>query len=147
MALRSLQALVGREAFLRGMRRFAADWRYRHPYPEDFYLAFQEGADADVQWYFEDVFRSTKTVDWRCEVAQTRDPRSSGWFRCDDGSRTSECAPELMAAADEAARATATTDRRGFVGGGGRGGEAEEALRLRRRPAPAGSCSSRSRCS
>ncbi|MGD2016707.1 MAG: M1 family metallopeptidase [Planctomycetota bacterium] len=99
VALRSLQALVGREAFLRGMRRFAADWRYRHPYPEDFYLAFQEGADADVQWYFEDVFRSTKTVDWRCEVAQTRDPRSSGWFRCDDGSWSSECSPEALAEA------------------------------------------------
>ena len=104
VALRSLQALVGREAFLRGMRRFAADWRYRHPYPEDFYLSFQEGADADVQWYFEDVFRSTKTVDWRCQVSQTRDPVSSGWFRCEDGSWSSECSPEALAAAvDEAA--------------------------------------------
>ncbi len=103
VALRSLQALVGREAFLRGMRKFAQDWRYRHPYPEDFYLAFQEGADADIQWYFEDVFRSTKTVDWSCQVAQTRDPKSAGWFRCDDGSWTSDCSPEALASAAEAA--------------------------------------------
>ena len=106
VALRSLQALVGRDAFLRGMRKFAQDWRYRHPYPEDFYLAFQEGADVDIQWYFEDVFRSTKTVDWSCAVAQTQDPKSAGWFRCEDGSWTSDCSPEALAsaaAAEEAA--------------------------------------------
>ncbi|MEM9383188.1 MAG: M1 family metallopeptidase [Planctomycetota bacterium] len=94
VALRSLQALVGRDAFLRGMRRFAEQWRYRHPYPEDFYLAFQEGADVDLQWYFDDVFRDTKTVDWRCDVAQTREPKKEGWFRCDDGSWTAECGPD-----------------------------------------------------
>ena len=36
VALRSLIGVVGREAFQRGMRRFSDEWRYRHPYPEDF---------------------------------------------------------------------------------------------------------------
>lgn len=93
VALRSLQALVGRDAFLRGMREFSEKWRYRHPYPEDFYLAFQEGANASIQWYFDDVFRGTDTVDWVCSVGQTREPKAAGWFRCEDGSWTSECAP------------------------------------------------------
>ena len=119
VALRSLQALVGRDAFLRGMRKFAQDWRYRHPYPEDFYLAFQEGADADIQWYFEDVFRSTKTVDWSCQVAQTRDPKSAGWFRCDDGSWTSDCSPEALASAAEAEEAEAEADAEGGDGASG----------------------------
>lgn len=101
VGLRSLQAVVGRDAFLRGMRRFSTDWRFRHPYPEDFYLSFQEGADAEIQWYFDDVFRGTGTIDWRCDVAQSRQPEAEGWFRCEDGSWTSECAPELMAEADE----------------------------------------------
>merc|ERR1712185_184665 len=83
------------------MRRFSTDWRFRHPYPEDFYLSFQEGADAEIQWYFDDVFRGTGTIDWRCDVAQSRRPESEGWFRCEDGSWTSECAPEVMEAADE----------------------------------------------
>ncbi|MEM6675213.1 MAG: M1 family metallopeptidase [Planctomycetota bacterium] len=94
VSLRSLQAVVGRDAFLSGMRRFAEEWRYRHPYPEDFYLSFQEGAGVDVQWYFDDVFRDTKTVDWSCEVEQTREPEKEGWFRCEDGSWTAECGPE-----------------------------------------------------
>jgi len=37
------------------------------------------------------VFRSTKTVDWRCQVAQSRDPEKEGWFRCDDGGWTEDC--------------------------------------------------------
>ena len=42
VALRSLVGVVGHDAFLRGMRNYADKWRYRHPYPEDFYAAFQE---------------------------------------------------------------------------------------------------------
>ncbi len=103
VGLRSLQAVVGREAFLRGMRKFAEDWRYRHPYPEDFYLSFQEGADADIQWYFDDVFRGTETVDWEVSVSQTREPKSQGWFLCEDGSWTAECSPEALE--DAAAKA------------------------------------------
>ena len=59
VALRSLEGLVGRERFLRGMRHFAETWRYRHPYPDDFFAAFAEGAGADLAWYFEAVFRGT----------------------------------------------------------------------------------------
>ncbi|MEL6904004.1 MAG: hypothetical protein AAFP22_01275, partial [Planctomycetota bacterium] len=99
VALRSMQALVGRDAFLRGMRRFSTDWRYRHPYPEDFYAAFQEGADAQLEWYFDAVFRGTDTVDWSCQVAQSRDPKSEGWFRCEDGSWDATCAPDAQPAA------------------------------------------------
>ncbi len=111
VALRSLQGLVGREAFLRGMRKFAEDWRYRHPYPEDFYLSFQEGADVELQWYFDEVFRGTDTVDWEVQVAQTQEPKSEGWFLCEDGSWTEECSPESLAdAAAEAADAAAESD-------------------------------------
>ncbi len=104
VALRSLKALVGREAFLRGMRRFAEEWRYRHPYPEDFYLAFQEGAGAELQWYFDEVFRGTDTIDWSVTVAQTQEPKSAGWFPCADGSWTLDCSPEDLLAAEESAQ-------------------------------------------
>ena len=39
---------MGRDAFLRGMRHYSETWRYRHPYPDDFFAAFQEGAGVDV---------------------------------------------------------------------------------------------------
>jgi len=97
VALRSLNALVGREAFLRGMRYYAEQWRYRHPYPVDFYEAFQVGADADIQWYFDAVFRGTGTVDWSVEVAQASGQKPKGWFRCMDGRWQANCAPSIIA--------------------------------------------------
>lgn len=81
-ALRSLQGLVGEDNFVRGMRRYSETWRYRHPYPHDFFAAFQEGAKVDVSWYFEQAFRSTATLDWSVEVAQRRMSAPRG-FRVD----------------------------------------------------------------
>ncbi len=85
-ALRSLEGLVGNDNFLRGMRNYSEKWRYRHPYPQDFFDSFKEGANIDVGWYFEQAFRSTATLDWRVDVAQKKldDPR--GWFPAADGS-------------------------------------------------------------
>ena len=77
VVLRSLPAIVGKEKFLRGMRHYAETWRYGHPYPQDFFDTFNEGAGVDVSWYFEELFRGTGTVDWSVSVEQERraDPR------------------------------------------------------------------------
>jgi hypothetical protein len=79
-ALRSLAGMVGWDRFLRGMRLYSERWRYAHPYPQDFFEAFQEGAQADIAWFFDSVFRSTATVDWSIEVNQKREARPKGWF-------------------------------------------------------------------
>ncbi|MFT5048618.1 MAG: hypothetical protein ACI8QZ_000005 [Chlamydiales bacterium] len=84
-ALRTLAGLVGRETFLRGMRSYAKEWRYRHPYPDDFFEAFQAGADVDMAWYMEDVFRGTGTLDWSVQVGQRRTPPEIGFFQGSDG--------------------------------------------------------------
>ena len=91
-ALRSLATAISLEtgqdgyaAFLRGMRHYAETWRYDHPYPEDFYASFQEGAGVDVDWYFESLFQGTGTVDWRVEVSQARRTEPKGFFQSEGG--------------------------------------------------------------
>jgi len=84
-ALRTLAGLVGRETFLRGMRSYAREWRYRHPYPDDFFEAFQAAAGVDVSWYMEDAFRGTGTLDWSVSVGQRRTPKRAGFFQEPDG--------------------------------------------------------------
>jgi hypothetical protein len=79
VALRSLIGVVGRDAFLKGMRFYSERWRYRHPYPQDFFDAFCAGAGVDVKWYFEDVFRGRETVDWSVSVKQRKQPALKGW--------------------------------------------------------------------
>jgi hypothetical protein len=84
VALRSMPAAMqgadggGYEAFLRGMRHYSETWRYRHPYPDDFFEAFNEGSGVDMSWYFDEVFRGTATVDWQVSVSQARRPKLRG---------------------------------------------------------------------
>ncbi|MAF64966.1 MAG: hypothetical protein CMJ84_04810 [Planctomycetes bacterium] len=85
VALRTLAGLVGQDAFLAGMRHYAGEWRYRHPYPQDFYASFQEGAGVEVDWYFEDAFESTRTIDWSVEVFQSTAPDELGYFPAAEG--------------------------------------------------------------
>ena len=86
MVLRSLEGLVGRDVFLRGMRHYSESWRYRHPTPDDFFTAFNEGAGVDMSWYFDELFRGTGTVDWQVEVAQKKVKPTEGMFPGEDGS-------------------------------------------------------------
>jgi hypothetical protein len=101
VALRTLEGLVGRAAFLRGMRHYSETWRYRHPVPDDFFAAFQQGAGVDVGWYFEEAFRSTGTLDWSVDVAQERAPAPKGFF---------QEAPDAAFAERAAASGAAPTD-------------------------------------
>jgi hypothetical protein len=80
VALRTLAGVVGEPAFRKGMHHYAGQWRYRHPYPEDFYQSFQEGAGVDVEWYFQDLFEGTGVVDWGVEVTQQREAKPAGMF-------------------------------------------------------------------
>lgn len=99
--LRSLPALVGDEAFLRGMRHYSENWRYRHPYPDDFIASFTEGAGQDVAWYFEDMLRTTKTVDWSLDVLDTRLREPVGFLEQEDGELVLHESPRRPSEPDE----------------------------------------------
>ncbi|MFM7281864.1 MAG: M1 family metallopeptidase [Planctomycetia bacterium] len=83
--LRTLCGLVGRERFLNGMRLYSERYRYRHPYPDDFFQAFQEGASANVRWFLDAAFRSRATVDWRIDVTEKKVAPRLGYFPGADG--------------------------------------------------------------
>lgn len=80
VVLRTLRGIVGEEAFLRGMRGYAQEWRFRHPYPDDFYATFLEQSGADVAWFLEDAFQSVKTIDWSVDVQESEANAPAGWF-------------------------------------------------------------------
>lgn len=111
LALRTLSGLVGRDKFLAGMRHYSETWRYRHPYPQDFFDTFCAGAGVDVQWFFESVFRGTGTVDWSVTVEQAREREPKGFAQLDATSvptklgaaPTAENAPENAENGGEAA--------------------------------------------
>jgi hypothetical protein len=83
--LRSLEGLVDRDVFLRGMRHYSETWRYKHPTPDDFFAAFNEGAGVDMTWYFEELFRGTGTVDWSVSVSSKEQELPRGMFEGESG--------------------------------------------------------------
>ncbi len=85
IAMRSLIGVVGYENFLIGMREYAKTWRYRHPYPDDFFKTFSDAVGQDLSWYFEDAFRSTKTIDWSVQVRQGKPSDKEGFFQDESG--------------------------------------------------------------
>jgi hypothetical protein len=85
--LRSMPAFLeaatgedGQAAFMRAMRGFSEEWRFRHPYPDDFFAALEEhdGLDLELDWFFSELFRSTATVDWSCTAREIEEPRHMG---------------------------------------------------------------------
>jgi len=61
--LQQLRGLLGDEVFFRAMRKYAADWAYKHPYPQDFFNTFSNEAKQDLGWYFRTWFYETWTLD------------------------------------------------------------------------------------
>jgi len=95
VVLRSLEGLVHRDTFLRGMRNYSEKWRYGHPEPDDFFDAFNEGAGTDVSWYFDELFRGTGTVDWQVQVANKQVKPAAGMYLDDTGNFVLREAEEL----------------------------------------------------
>ena len=115
--LRSLPAVIsasvpgadGEAAVRRGMREYATEWRFQHPYPQDFFDTFSRGAGLgpEFEWFFEDLFRGTGTIDWAVSVQQNQlskerglFPDASGGFELRTGKREESQAaePEMVAA-------------------------------------------------
>jgi aminopeptidase N len=62
-ALIALRAVLGEEVFLRGYRGFLREWRYRHPYPWDFFNSFEAASGQDLDWFWHAWYFTTWTLD------------------------------------------------------------------------------------
>lgn len=59
-----LEAYMGKEAFLVGMKSYFNEWQFKHPYPEDFKSIMQSHTDKDISWFFDAALRTTRPVDF-----------------------------------------------------------------------------------
>ena len=59
----ALRALMGEETFLRGYRKYLADWAYKHPKPMDFFNAMETAAGQDLDWFWRTWYYETWTLD------------------------------------------------------------------------------------
>jgi hypothetical protein len=65
MMLDYLQAYLGQEVFERAMKRYYAEWHFKHPYPEDFRKIIESESGKKLAWFFEDGLNTTKKIDFK----------------------------------------------------------------------------------
>jgi hypothetical protein len=50
------------------MHSYYTDWKFKHPYPKDYFYYFDKFSDKDLSWYTHDVFYKTGRVDYAVSI-------------------------------------------------------------------------------
>lgn len=73
--LYNLQYVLGDDIFLKAMQFYFNRWYLCHPYEEDFVAAIRDYTKADIVWFWDQWFTTTKTINYTIEkVKKTKNP-------------------------------------------------------------------------
>lgn len=59
----TLRGLIGEEAFMRGYRKYIADWAFKHPKPMDYFNTMETAAGQDLDWFWRTWYYETWILD------------------------------------------------------------------------------------
>lgn len=62
--LKNLEYVLGRALFDKSMQHYFNQWKFCHPYPEDFRNSIIQYANIDLNWFFDQWLETTKTIDY-----------------------------------------------------------------------------------
>lgn len=60
-----LMAYLGEDTYDRCMKRYFNEWKFKHPQPEDLRAIFEQETEKDLSWFFDDLIKTTKKVDYK----------------------------------------------------------------------------------
>ena len=63
--LYNMQYVLGDELFLKAMQHYFDQWKFAHPYFEDFRNSIIEYTNVDLNWFFDQWLETTKTIDYK----------------------------------------------------------------------------------
>lgn len=63
--LKNLEYVLGRSFFDKAMQHYFKQWKFCHPYPEDFRNSIIGFTGVDLNWFFDQWLETTKTVDYK----------------------------------------------------------------------------------
>ncbi|MDB5284172.1 MAG: hypothetical protein JWO06_3247, partial [Bacteroidota bacterium] len=61
----SLQYVLGDSLFSEAMKNYVAQWKFAHPYPEDFRNSVSHFTHIDLNWFFDEWIETTKNIDYK----------------------------------------------------------------------------------
>ncbi|NQW42287.1 MAG: M1 family peptidase [Bacteroidetes bacterium] len=75
--LYNLQYTLGDELFLKAMQHYFNQWKFAHPYPDDFRQSIIDYTHVDLNWFFDQWMESTKSIDYKItkikKIGETKD--------------------------------------------------------------------------
>jgi aminopeptidase N len=63
--LKNLEYVLGRALFDKAMQNYFRQWKFAHPYPEDFRNSIIQYSGVDLNWFFDQWLETTKTIDYK----------------------------------------------------------------------------------
>jgi hypothetical protein len=63
--LKNLEYVLGRYLFDKCMQHYFNQWKFAHPYPEDFRNSVIQYSGVDLNWFFDQWLETTKKIDYK----------------------------------------------------------------------------------
>lgn len=63
--LKNLEYVLGRALFDKSMQHYFQQWKFAHPYPEDFRNSIIQYTGVDLNWFFDQWLETSKTIDYK----------------------------------------------------------------------------------
>jgi hypothetical protein len=82
-----LASYLGESTFDNVMQTYFSQWKFKHPYPEDFSAIAEQVSGKDLSWFFQDGLQSTKKIDFR--LKQVKSIKANNTLEARVRSRTS----------------------------------------------------------
>ena len=76
--LSMLQYTLGDPTFASGMKEYYREWHFKHPHLTDFKNVMEKVAHTDLDWFFDEWFKTTRTVDYAADDVSSK-PFSNGY--------------------------------------------------------------------
>ncbi len=70
--LNMLEYALGDSVFAAGMKEYYNEWHFKHPHLVDFKRVMEKTAHTDLDWFFDEWFKTTRTVDYEAESVTSR---------------------------------------------------------------------------
>lgn len=66
-----LRAYLGDEMYDKCMQRYFQEWKFKHPQPKDLKKIFEEETGENLDWFFDEMIKTTKKIDYKITRAKT----------------------------------------------------------------------------
>jgi hypothetical protein len=63
--LKNLEYVLGRALFDKAMQHYFKQWKFCHPYPEDFRNSIIQFTGVDLNWFFDQWLETSKVIDYK----------------------------------------------------------------------------------